>query len=88
MYVPRTALVCGNANKLILFEQERPPNGCVADGNILLQKKTSMLPCVVKFVPNHVIDGPTPIKQGNPSMQKDELNDFQINDPVVHHRYA
>ena len=63
LYVPRTILFCDKKNEIILFEQERPPKGCLQmehhDKNGILEST-----CEVQFVPNPIINGSVPLARG------------------------
>ena len=63
LYVPRTILFCDKKNEIILFEQERPPKGCLQmehhNKNVILDST-----CEVQFVPNPIINGSVPLARG------------------------
>ena len=57
LYLPAPLLTqnCSNTNVLIIFEQERPPEGCLLTGAAAAAK------CHVKFVKEPKINQPVPI---------------------------
>ena len=63
LYVPRTILLCNESNKIILFEQEKPPKECTSSMEKfeLNQMNTIGGKCFVELVPNHVINGSVPL---------------------------
>ena len=69
LYVPRTILFCDKKNEIILFEQERPPKGCLQmehhNKNVILDST-----CEVQFVPNPIINGSVPLARGVHSFDK------------------
>ena len=69
LYVPRTILFCDKKNEIILFEQERPPKGCLQmehhNKNVILDST-----CEVQFVPNPIINGSVPLARGVNSIDK------------------
>ena len=69
LYVPRTILFCDKKNEIILFEQERPPKGCLQMEH---HNKSGILDstCEVQFVPNHIINGSVPLARGVNSFDK------------------
>ena len=69
LYVPRTILFCDKKNEIILFEQERPPKGCLQMEH---HSKNGIFgsACEVQFVPNHIINGSVPLAQGADAFDK------------------
>ena len=69
LYVPRTILFCDKKNEIILFEQERPPKGCLQMEH---HSKNGILgsTCEVQFVPNHIINGSVPLARGADAFDK------------------
>ena len=69
LYVPRTILFCDKKNEIILFEQERPPKGCLQmehhNKSVILDSA-----CEVQFVPNPIINGSVPLARGVNSFDK------------------
>ena len=55
--------MCGQPNTVILFEQERPPKGCLSTLQQNLNRGNPGLDCNVKFVPNHVINSSVPLNE-------------------------
>ena len=63
MYVPKTILKCNDTNKIILFEQEKPPKECSSTMESFGLKQMNAFggKCFVELVPNHVINGSVPL---------------------------
>ena len=63
LYVPRTILLCNESNKIILFEQEKPPKECSSSMEKLELNQMNTIggKCFVELVPNHVINGSVPL---------------------------
>ena len=59
--MPRTILFCEKENNVILFEHEKVPDGCHSSGNQIAQGYERSNNCIVKLVPNHVINGSVPL---------------------------
>ena len=86
MYVPKTILKCNQSNKIILFEQERPPKGCLSNSEIdgSSQINNALGPrCFVQLVPNHVINGSVPLNV----VSKNIGNQMSLNMQRPSHEY-